>query len=135
MKRLLLVVSCGGLGSGTRYLLAGWVARVAGASFPYGTLSVNAIGSFLIAGIMSLSLTTVLIGPDLRLALTTGVMGGFTTYSTFDYESLSLFQQGAWLLGCLNVAVTVLLCLSAGAAGLFIARWLTARPWSRLDLA
>ncbi|HUB10236.1 MAG TPA: fluoride efflux transporter CrcB [Myxococcales bacterium] len=129
MKRLLLVFFGGGVGSGARYLLAGWVARVAGSALPYGTISVNAIGSFLIAAIMYLSLTANVIGPDLRLALTTGVMGGFTTYSTFNYESLSLFQQGAWLLGCLNIAVTLLLCLAAGAAGLLLARWLAVQPW------
>ncbi|HUB08201.1 MAG TPA: fluoride efflux transporter CrcB [Myxococcales bacterium] len=122
MRRLLIVMLGGGFGSGARYLLGGWIAQAAGSAFPYGTIAVNAIGSFLIAAIMYLSLTANLIGPELRLALTTGVMGGFTTYSTFNYESLSLFQQGAWLLGALNIAVTVVLCLAAGAAGLLVAR-------------
>jgi len=122
VRRLLIVMLGGGFGSGARYLLGGWIAQAAGSAFPYGTIAVNAIGSFLIAAIMYLSLTANLIGPELRLALTTGVMGGFTTYSTFNYESLSLFQQGAWLLGALNIAVTVVLCLAAGAAGLLVAR-------------
>lgn len=122
MRRLLLVFVGGGFGSGARYLFGGWVAQTFGAAFPYGTIAINAIGSFLIAAIMYLSLTANLIGPDLRLALTTGVMGGFTTYSTFNYESLALFQQGAWFLGALNIAVTVVLCLAAGALGLLLAR-------------
>jgi fluoride exporter len=122
VRRLLIVMLGGGFGSGARYLLGGWIAQAAGSAFPYGTIAVNAIGSFLIAAIMYLSLTANLIGPELRLALTTGVMGGFTTYSTFNYESISLFQQGAWLLGALNIAVTVVLCLAAGAAGLLVAR-------------
>jgi len=124
MKRLLLVVLCGGLGSGARYLLGGWIAQTLGAVFPFGTIAINAIGSFLIVVIMYLSLTANLIGPDLRLALTTGVMGGFTTYSTFNYESIALFQTGAWLLGGLNILVTVVLCLVTGGLGLVVARWI-----------
>jgi len=124
MRRLLLVALCGGLGSGARYLLGGWIDRAIGSAFPYGTIAINAIGSFLIAVIMYLSLRANLIGPDLRLALATGVMGGFTTYSSFNYETLALLQRGAWLEGALNVAATVLLCLLAGGLGLALARWI-----------
>ncbi len=126
MYKLALVVLGGGLGSGARYLFGGFVAERLGSTFPYGTISINAIGSFLIALIMVLALQGGIIGPDLRLALTTGVMGGFTTYSTFNYESLSLFERGALLLGALNVAVTVLLCLATGVAGLALGRWIVA---------
>lgn len=122
--RLLLVIVCGGMGSGARYLLGGWIAGSLGSGFPYGTIFINAVGSFLIVVIMRLSLSTDLIAPDLRIALTTGVIGGFTTYSTFNYESISLFQQGAWLLGALNIVVTVFVCLVAGALGLAVARWI-----------
>ena len=125
MKRLLLVIACGGLGSGARYLLGGWILQLMGSAFPFGTIAINAIGSFLIAVVMYLSLTANVIGPDLRLALTTGAMGGFTTYSTFNYESLALFQGGAWLLGAANIAVTVVLCLVTGGFGLVVARWIT----------
>jgi fluoride exporter len=125
VRRLLIVILGGGFGSGARYLVGGWVAQALGTGFPYGTIGVNAIGSFLIALIMYLSLTANLIGPEWRLALTTGVMGGFTTYSTFNYESLALFQQGAWLLGALNILVTVVVCLVAGGLGLLLARAVT----------
>jgi CrcB protein len=124
MKRLLLVFVFGGFGSGARYLLGGWVAQLAGSVFPYGTLAVNALGSFVIALVMYLSLTANLIGPDWRLALTTGVCGGFTTYSTFNYETIALFQNGAWLLGGLNILGTVALCLATGGLGLGVARWI-----------
>ncbi len=120
--RLGLVMFFGGLGSGARYLLGGFIARLTGPTFPYGTIVINALGSFGIAMIMALSVGGELIGPEWRLALTTGVMGGFTTYSTFNYETLALFQQGAWLLGCLNVLVTVFLCLALGALGLVAGR-------------
>jgi protein CrcB len=79
-------------GGVARFLFAGWAVKTLGPAFPYGTIAINAIGSFLIVIITQVSLTTDLIGPELRLALTTGAMGGFTTYSTFNYESISLFS-------------------------------------------
>ncbi|HET7042046.1 MAG TPA: CrcB family protein, partial [Gemmatimonadales bacterium] len=66
---------------------------------------------------LQVSLTTTLISPTLRLALTTGVMGGFTTYSTFNYETLQYLQQSEWLAAFTNVAATLLACLVAGALG------------------
>jgi len=123
MRRLALVVLGGGFGSGARYLVGGWVAQAVGSAFPYGTIAINALGSFLISAVMYLGLTAGAISPDLRLLLATGVMGGFTTYSTFNYESLAFFQQGAWLLGALNILATVFLCLAAGALGLILSRW------------
>ncbi len=125
MRRLLLVVVGGGFGSGARYLVGGWAVRGFGAGFPYGTIGINALGSFLISVVMSLSLVSGAIGPDMRVLLATGIMGGFTTYSTFNYETLSLFQQGAWWLGTLNLVLTVAVCLMAGIAGLAFSRWMT----------
>jgi len=123
MRRLALVILGGGFGSGARYLVGGWVAQALGSAFPYGTIGINALGSFLISVVMYLSLTAGAITPDLRLLLATGIMGGFTTYSTFNYESLAFFQQGAWLLGALNILATVFVCLAAGAIGLMLSRW------------
>ncbi|HET9209989.1 MAG TPA: CrcB family protein, partial [Thermoanaerobaculia bacterium] len=88
MARFLWICLGGAAGTGARYLLSGWLLRAAGPGFPWGTLAVNVIGSFLLGLILQVSLTTTLISPTLRLALTTGVMGGFTTYSTFNYETL-----------------------------------------------
>ena len=123
MRRLALVILGGGFGSGARYLVGGWVAQALGSAFPYGTIGINALGSFLISVVMYLSLTAGAITPDLRLLLATGIMGGFTTYSTFNYETLAFFQQGAWLLGALNILATVFVCLAAGAIGLMLSRW------------
>jgi CrcB protein len=125
MMRFLLVCLAGGAGTGARYLLGGWIQRVMGASFPYGTITINAVGSFLISILMYLGLEKQAIGPDLRIVLTTGVMGGFTTYSTFNYETLRLAQQGAWPLAALNLMVTVVVCLVAGVLGLVLARAVT----------
>ncbi len=121
MQKVLLVFFGSGLGGVARFLFASWAIKTLGPAFPYGTIAINAMGSFLIVIIMQVSLRTDLIGPDLRLALTTGVMGGFTTYSTFNYESISLFQDGAILFGTVNIILTVLLCLGAGRLGLAVA--------------
>ena len=98
--------------------------RLLGTSFPYATLTVNVVGSFLLGLVMHVGLTTNLMTPGLRLVLTTGVMGGFTTYSTFNYETMECLREGAFRLAGLNVAATLLLCLLAGALGLALARWL-----------
>jgi len=126
VKQLFLVVLGSGVGGGARYLVAGWFIQSFGVRFPFGTIAINAIGSLLIGVIMHLGLSTNLIGADMRIALTTGVLGGFTTYSTFNYETISFFQQGALLLGTLNIAVTVVVCLFAGGGGLLLGRWLVA---------
>jgi len=124
MLRFLWICLGGAVGTGARYLLSGWALRVLGPAFPYGTLAVNVIGSFLLAFLMVVGIETSLMPATLRLALTTGVMGGFTTYSTFSYETLQYFQEGAWWLGALNVLVTVFGCLAACLLGWLVAKWL-----------
>jgi len=71
---------------------------------------------------MQVGVATPLLSPTLRLALTTGVMGGFTTYSTFNYETIRYVQDGAWRLALGNVALTLVACLAAGFAGIFLGR-------------
>ncbi len=124
MYRFLLVCVGGAVGTGARYLVATTAPRLFGTAFPYGTFAVNAVGSFLLGAIMHVGLTTNLMTPGLRLVLTTGVMGGFTTYSTFNYETMEYVREGAFWLAGLNVATTLVLCLLAGALGLALARWL-----------
>jgi fluoride exporter len=92
MSRLLLVSLGGAIGSGARYLLSTWALAAFGAAFPCGTLAVNAIGSFLMCAIMYLGVSANVIPQTLRLFLTTGIMGGFTTYSPFDYETYRYTQ-------------------------------------------
>jgi CrcB protein len=122
MARFLWICLGGAVGTGARYLLSGWVLRLAGPGFPYGTLAVNVIGSFLIGLVMQVSLSTELIPPTLRLTLTTGVMGGFTTYSAFNYETLQLVQEGSWPIAAANLGITVVSCLVAGVLGIFAGR-------------
>lgn len=120
--RLLLICCGGAVGTGARYLLGGLVARWLGVDFPYGTLFINVIGSFLIGVVQQVGLTTLLIPDTLRLVLTVGVMGGFTTYSSFSYETLKLVETGSWLGAILNVVLTTALCLVGCAIGLLLGR-------------
>ena len=85
----------------------------------------NVIGSFLIALILEGTLRVASFPPNLRLALTTGFMGGLTTYSSFNYETTTLAAQGASDRALINVAATLVICVLAGLAGLWLARRLT----------
>jgi len=125
--RLLLVCVGGAVGSGARYLTALWAASAMSPAFPYGTFIVNVVGSFLIAFIMHVGAATELLSADVRVMLTTGVVGGFTTYSTFNYETTNLFRLGAWPAGMLNIGVTLIGCMAAGFAGLLLARLIVGR--------
>jgi len=122
MQRFLLVCLGGAIGSGLRYLVAIWAGHRLGTTFPYGTLFVNLAGCFLITLIMHVALNTAGFSPNLRLLLTTGVMGGLTTYSTFNYETTRLLEDGAMRTAFVNLGVTVLGCFAAGLLGLVVAR-------------
>jgi CrcB protein len=124
MARFLLICAGGAVGTGARYLFSTAMTRAFG-NFPFGTLGVNVIGSFLASVLMVLALERSLLTQDQRLILVTGVMGGFTTYSSFNYETLHLAQSGAAGLAVVNIAVTVVTCLLAGIAGIWLARALT----------
>ena len=120
--RLILICLGGAVGTGARYVLGGLVVRWLGADFPYGTLLINVLGSFLIGLIQQVGLSTLLIPDTLRLVLAIGVMGGFTTYSSFSYETLKLAETGSWVGASLYVGLTTALCLVCCALGLSLGR-------------
>lgn len=120
MARVAWIALGGAIGTIARYLVTGWSAAIFGPLFPWGTLAVNVTGSFLIGGIMQAALTTKLISPTVRLFLTTGIMGGLTTYSTFSYETIRFVREGTWLLGVANFALTSVACFLAGIAGVVL---------------
>ncbi|HVZ73643.1 MAG TPA: fluoride efflux transporter CrcB [Polyangia bacterium] len=118
MQLFLFIVLGGALGTAARYLVGVSVQAAFGPSFPVGTMTVNLVGSFLVSMFMVLGAEKNLISTPVRMVLCTGVIGGFTTYSSFNFETLRLWQQGSIGLGLLNVAVTVIGCLVTGALGL-----------------
>jgi fluoride exporter len=124
VQRLLLVFVGGALGSVGRYLVSTWSARALGADFPRGTLLVNVTGSFVLAFVFAVPGSR--ISPELRLFLGAGICGGYTTYSSFNTETLALLDQGSAGLAAANLLVTVVGCLVAGLAGLALGRWLAA---------
>jgi CrcB protein len=122
MKSLLLIALFGAGGCLARYGISGLVYRIAGHQFPYGTLVVNIIGSFLIGCIMEFSLRSALIPPSIRLALTIGFLGGLTTFSTFSYETMRLLEEGRIIIAMGNVLISVFLCLLGTWMGIVAAR-------------
>jgi CrcB protein len=124
MRSFLFVCLGGTLGTAFRYLMGVSIQAAYGPKFPVGTLSVNLIGSFLISMIMYLSVDKGLISTPVRLVICTGVLGGFTTYSSFNFETMRLWQQGSLGLAFLNLALTVVGCLVMGGLGLLAGRML-----------
>lgn len=127
MRDLLLVAAGGAVGSVLRFLVSGAVQRgiapAAGvaASFPAGTLAVNVTGSLLIGLVAGLAEARALLGPEARLLLVTGVLGGYTTFSAFSLETLLLARAGAAGMAMLTVASQVLLGIAAAWAGFALA--------------
>jgi fluoride exporter len=123
VERVLIVFGSGGIGCVARYLIALAIGR---REFPYATLVVNIVGSFLIAFILELALSRRAVPANLQLALTTGFMGGFTTYSSFNFETTRLVLDGHPARGILNVAATLAGGIVAGLLGLWVARRIAA---------
>ena len=117
-QNFLAVGAGGAIGSCLRYAVSLWVQARGWTAFPWATLIVNVAGCFLITFLFSLLVTS----STLRLFLTTGIMGGLTTYSTFDYETTRFFQQDAPLSAFANVGATLVVCFVAGLLGIVLAR-------------
>jgi CrcB protein len=118
-----LVVGLGGfLGAATRYLLGGLVYRWVPATFPWATFAINVTGCFGIGLIVALADERMALGPGLRLFLTVGVLGGYTTFSTFGYETIALLREGSVGAASFNVMGQVALGLLAVWAGAAAAR-------------
>ena len=116
MLELMSVCLGGAVGSGARYLLALWIVRACPTVFPVATLTVNVLGSFCLALLVELFAGTAA-PPLVRLGLTVGLLGGFTTYSAFSHETMLCWQQGHVWTTALYVAATVCGCLLACVLG------------------
>jgi fluoride exporter len=119
----MLIIALGAaVGANLRYALSLWAARQWGAAFPYGTLLINASGSFAIGIVMVLLTTRFTTSDSWRLLLVTGLLGGFTTFSTFSYETYMLLVSGSWLAAGLNLLASVGLGLIGVVLGAGLAR-------------
>lgn len=122
VKTYLAIAVGGTLGCWARYAQTNLVQSVSGREFPYATLSINVMGSFLMGFLFFASLERITMSPALRTGLLTGVLGGYTTFSTFSMEALLLAEQGeAWRAG-LYVALSVVLGFVGAFAGAYVAR-------------
>jgi CrcB protein len=117
----------GALGTGTRYLVQTWAARNLSLGFPFGTILVNLVGSFAMCLLMQITLTTELLTPTLRTIIATGFLGGLTTYSAFNYDTLYLAEQGLWRSAILNLTLTLVGCGGLGLLGFELGKRLTSR--------
>jgi CrcB protein len=122
VRELLIVAAAGAAGAVGRYALSGWVYELAGDRLPWGTLVVNVTGCFVLGYVMHVGLATTAISPQWRLAIATGFLGAFTTFSTFSYETVREIERGAWGAAGMNVALNLLVGIPATFAGLMLAR-------------
>ncbi len=114
MINTLLIFIGAGLGGVFRYWISNSVYWFVGRQFPYGTLVVNVSGCFLMGLLFVLILERFNgIGPPLRSLLLIGLLGGYTTFSSFSIETLNLFENGAWISAFLNISLSVILCIAA----------------------
>lgn len=119
---LIWIALGGGVGSVLRYLVYTRIDQIHEYSFPLGILITNVIGSFLM-GLMAWMLTSnVSISDEHRAAILVGLLGGFTTFSTFSHDTLQHFMQGEYLAVVLNIVLSVVLCIIAAGAGLLLAK-------------
>jgi len=121
---VLLVALGGGIGSAVRYLVGGWFASRFGPAFPYGTLFINVSGSFIIGFFLALAEERLSLGPHWRLFFAVGFVGGYTTFSTFEYESIRLLQDRELLLCALYMVGSVITGAFAAIAGVVLGNWL-----------
>jgi CrcB protein len=123
MDRSIFLVGIGGfVGSVLRYLVSLTFAAWSTSPFPYATFTVNVVGCFLIGVIFALSERGNVLSPEGRIFLTAGFCGGFTTFSTFSYETLRLLQDGELLYLFANVGLSVVLGLAATYGGILLVR-------------
>ena len=125
MKHVLLVALGGAFGSAMRYLTTLLAIRWLGTEFPWGTLAVNLVGSFLIGVVHDLGSDVLRVSPEARLFLASGVLGGLTTYSAFSYETARLMERQAWGMAWTYVVVTTAACLTLCFLGFATARYVS----------
>lgn len=126
MSQIVAIALGGALGSVGRFLVAGWVGRVLGVNFPWGTLAVNVVGGLVMGLLVGLMAQAWSVSPAIRAFLTVGVLGGFTTFSAFSLETVLLLQRGDILAALGYIASSVVLSVGAVWCGLRLIRFVVA---------
>lgn len=124
MLKLLMLGLAGAIGTVARYWLTGLIHRFARETFPVGTLAVNVLGCLLVGLVMQLVLHQRSLAPEARTLIIVGLLGGFTTFSAFGYETFELLQGGSFYLAALNVTGNVVLGIAAVWTGMLAGRLL-----------
>ena len=118
-----LVISLGAIvGANLRYWMSRSAVRLLGPVFPYGTLSINVLGSFVLGFFLVWTSERVLVDPRWRLLIAVGFCGGYTTFSSYAYETMAFFEQGQWTLMAMNFLANNLLACAAVVGGMALAR-------------
>ncbi len=121
-KNFLAISLAAIVGANLRYLLSRLAARELGPIFPYGTLFINIVGSFIVGFFIIWTTERVLLDPHWRLLVVIGFCGSFTTFSSYAFETMAFFEQGQWGLMAVNILSNNLLCLAGALAGMALAR-------------
>ena len=122
MKDFLAISVAAIVGANLRYVLSRLSGKEFGSIFPYGTLAINIIGSFIVGFFVIWTTERVLVDPRWRLLVVVGFCGSFTTFSSYAFESMAFFEQGHWGLMLANIFGNNLLCLGGALAGMALAR-------------
>lgn len=124
MNQVIAIAVGGASGALLRFWVSGWVYAQCGRGFPYGTLAVNVLGSLLMGWLYVWLVERSVLSAEWRAALLVGLLGAFTTFSTFSLETLSLIENGELFKAILNVLLSVVLCLAAAWGGMIMGRQL-----------
>jgi len=122
MQQIIYIGIAGFLGAIARYLLAGWTTALVDGRFPLGTMTVNVVGSLFLGFLYTLSVDRLVMPPELKVAITVGFLGAFTTFSTFSLETYNLMREGSLSLSILNIFLNMSLGLVAVISGVFAAK-------------